>query len=76
MAKRKDAPYRSILKAITWRFLATLTTILIVYVFTGKLALSLSVGAVEIISKLVMYYIHERVWQHIPIGRWWRLKVR
>ncbi len=74
--RRTDAHYRSVVKAITWRFLATTTTMLIVYLFTGKLVLTLSVGAVEVVLKLLIYYIHERVWQYVPLGRWSRLKVK
>lgn len=49
---------RSIAKAISWRIFATLTTIAIVFVFTGKLVLSLSIGFVEMLSKIFLYYAH------------------
>lgn len=58
----KDPHTRSVLKAVTWRILATTTTILIVFAFTGKLLLSTGVGAVEVVVKLVLYYLHERAW--------------
>lgn len=64
----KDAHLRSIVKALSWRVLATLSTILIVYGFTHEFALSLGVGAVEVIVKLVLYYGHERLWLKIPLG--------
>ena len=69
MQEYRDASYRSIFKAISWRILATLATILIVFAFTGKLALSLGVGAVEVIIKLILYYFHERVWLKINFGK-------
>jgi len=62
MDKYKDTHTQSVLKAISWRILATTATISIVFAFTGKLVLSAGVGAVEIIVKLVLYYLHERVW--------------
>jgi len=60
---------RSILKAFSWRFLATVTTALIVYLFTGKLLLAVSVGGVEVIAKMILYFFHERIWNKINFGR-------
>ena len=60
---------RSIVKAISWRLTATCATIIIVYIATGSLKISLSVGLVEIFSKLVLYYLHERVWVKIKWGK-------
>ena len=69
MDKHKDPHTRSILKAISWRVLATAATMLIVFAFTAELALSTSVGAVEVVLKLILYYFHERIWLSIAIGR-------
>jgi len=69
MATYKDAHHRSILKALSWRALATIATITIVFVFTGRLVLSLGVGAVEVVVKLLLYYLHERLWSLLKIGR-------
>lgn len=69
MATFKEAHYRSILKALSWRFLATAATILIVFAFTRKLVLSVGVGAVEVVTKLVLYYFHERIWSLVGVGR-------
>jgi len=60
---------RSIIKSMSWRFLATLTTIIVVFIFTGSLALSLGVGAVEVVAKLLLYYAHERTWNKIMWGK-------
>ena len=60
---------RSIVKATTWRVLATVSTMAIVYVFTREMALSLGVGVVEVVLKLLLYYFHERVWHQIGWGR-------
>lgn len=64
-----DTHTHSVLKAISWRILATTATILIVFAFTGRLVLSASVGAVEIVVKLVLYYFHERIWLSIACGK-------
>ncbi len=65
----KDAHHRSILKALSWRVIATLATMSIVFAFTRKVALSAGVGAVEVVVKLILYYLHERIWGFLGIGR-------
>ncbi len=69
MGGYKDPHTLSAVKAVTWRILATTTTILIVFAFTGKLALSAGVGAVEVTVKLILYYLHERFWLSVVRGR-------
>jgi uncharacterized membrane protein len=61
--------YRSIVKAISWRFFATATTMILVLIFTGQWMLSLSVGFFEVVSKLILYYTHERIWNRIYWGK-------
>lgn len=60
---------RTLCKTISWRCLATFTTMLIVYFFTGELALSVGVGIVEVISKMIFYYFHERIWARYSWGK-------
>ncbi len=69
MATFKDAHHRSILKALSWRFFATATTMLIIFALTGKLVLALGAGAIEVVVKLILYYVHERVWIFLGVGR-------
>jgi len=64
-----EGPRRSLVKAITWRLIATTTTMSIVAVFTGELLLSAGVGIVESISKMFLYYIHERAWNLSRFGK-------
>ena len=59
---------RSISKAISWRVLATMTTATLVYVTTGELTLAFTVGAMEVVAKFLLYYVHERAWQKISFG--------
>ncbi len=61
--------YRSLLKAISWRATGTLDTIVISFLVTGKIQMALSIGFVELFSKLGLYYLHERVWNRVDIGR-------
>ena len=65
----QDKPYRSIVKAISWRVTGTLDTIVISLIVTGKLKLALSIGLVECFTKIAWYYLHERVWNRISLGR-------
>jgi len=60
---------RSIAKAISWRVVATSTTIILVLIFTGNIVISAGVGAFELLSKTVIYYIHERIWNRLSFGR-------
>jgi len=60
---------RSILKAISWRVLATTTTILAAYFFIGDISVALSIGAVEATAKMFLYYMHERSWNKVVWGR-------
>ncbi|HID32468.1 MAG TPA: DUF2061 domain-containing protein [bacterium (Candidatus Stahlbacteria)] len=60
---------RTLIKSITWRILGMVTTILIVYAFTGRLLLSLEVGGVEVVLKVIIYFLHERVWGRVSWGK-------
>ena len=60
---------RSVVKAISWRIIATLTTMAAVYMISGEIVLALEVGAVEVVAKLLLYYLHERAWIAMSWGR-------
>lgn len=64
-----EKPVRSFIKAISWRVVATLTTIFLVFALTGSIMISGGVGLGEIILKTLIYYVHERVWNRINFGR-------
>ena len=66
---RMEKRRRSIMKTITWRILATATTVLLVFIFTGNLMISTSVGTLELLTKILMYYVHERIWNMLDFGR-------
>ena len=63
-----DKHLRSIVKAISWRIIATLITGMIVFVLTGNLTLSIGVSFFELLTKMVVYYFHERIWNRIKWG--------
>jgi adenylylsulfate kinase len=64
-----DSHTRSIVKGVTWRVIATGTTVILVYLFTENLAISLGIGVIEPIIKIILYYGHERAWNNIKWGK-------
>jgi adenylylsulfate kinase len=65
----REARFRSIIKALTWRFIATTTTMALVYIATRDLEIMGIVGVADVSIKLFFYYMHERAWGRIPWGR-------
>lgn len=61
--------WRSVAKAVSWRTLGTIDTIIISWLITGKLAFAISIGFVEVFTKMFLYYFHERIWNRIKLGR-------
>lgn len=60
---------RSLAKTITWRIIGSLDTMIISYLITGSFKMGLAIGGIEVIRKMVLYFLHERVWQHISYGK-------
>ena len=67
--KFKDTNARSLVKAASWRLVGTLDTILLSFLITGNSITAFSVGVSEIITKTLLYYLHERAWNKIAWGR-------
>ena len=65
----EESKARSVVKALSWRTIATLTTTVLVFVFTRRVDLAVTVGAVEAIAKIMLYFVHERVWDKLTFGR-------
>lgn len=64
----KESRLRSVLKAFSWRIVATSTLIGIAYFTTGDISLALEMGFIEFFLKFLLYYMHERAWQMAPMG--------
>ncbi|RIV38206.1 DUF2061 domain-containing protein [Flagellimonas lutimaris] len=64
-----ESPKRSIAKSVSWRVVGTLDTILISWLVTGTLSLAFSIGLVELVTKMVLYFFHERIWNSIKWGK-------
>ena len=65
----RETNIRSITKGFSWRLFATTTTVIIVYVFFGRLDLAIAAGVIETISKVLLYYAHEKIWQRVRWGK-------
>ena len=56
------AKKRHILKTISWRIIGTLDTMILSWIITGNWKLGVAIGGVEVVTKMVLYYLHERAW--------------
>jgi uncharacterized membrane protein len=59
---------RSLIKGLTWRLIATLTTISIAWLIIGDVSAALQIGLIEVFAKIAIYYLHERAWAHVTLG--------
>ena len=64
-----DAHHRSLAKAISWRMTGSIDTFVISYILTGHVGVAGSIAGVELITKIALYYLHERAWSFISWGR-------
>ena len=60
-----DLKKRTLVKTMTWRVTASLTTFLIAWMLTGDVLIGASIGSIEAIVKIFLYYYHERIWNNI-----------
>lgn len=65
----KEKHYRSIVKAISYRITGTMATLLITFIITRKVEFALSIALADVITKILIYYVHERTWDKIKLGR-------
>lgn len=64
-----EKPIRSVAKALSWRVVGTLDTLLVSYILTGRISLAASIASVDFITKLILYFFHERIWNVIKWGK-------
>jgi len=64
-ATKSDSHKRSLVKTISWRLVGTADTITISYFITGAIELAVGIGGIELFTKMVLYYAHERVWARV-----------
>ena len=64
-----EAHSRSFVKAVSWRALGSIDTFVISYFVTGQLVFAASIASVETVTKVVLFYLHERAWASVKWGR-------
>ena len=68
MSKTKVNIARHVLKTITWRIVGTIDTILIGWLVSGDPMVGLTIGSFEVFTKMILYFIHERIWYKVNLG--------
>ncbi|PKD15815.1 hypothetical protein APR41_11015 [Salegentibacter salinarum] len=67
--RTSEKPLRSILKTVSWRIVGTIDTIVISWLLTGEIETALAIGSVELVTKMILYFGHERLWNMISFGK-------
>ncbi|MCO6358305.1 putative membrane protein DUF2061 [Roseivirga pacifica] len=67
--KSGDSSFKSLAKTVSWRIVGTLDTMIISYLITGELATAFSIGSIEVFTKMILYYFHERIWAGIKLRK-------
>lgn len=65
----KDGLKRTLAKTISWRVIGTLDTVIIAYIITGTINSAISIGGIELVTKMALYFFHERTWNKINWGK-------
>ena len=65
---KKVSRKRHLLKTVSWRFIATIDTVLLAFLITGDITSGLKIGGLEVLTKMFLYYGHERMWWKIDVG--------
>ncbi|WP_103866086.1 DUF2061 domain-containing protein [Aquimarina sp. I32.4] len=64
-----EKPIRSIAKAISWRVVGTIDTLIVSYILTNEIAVATSIASIDFITKMILYFFHERIWNSIKWAR-------
>ena len=64
-----DTPTRSLAKAVSWRVTGTIDTFIISWLITGEVLIASSIAFTEIMTKIALFWLHERVWNKITWGK-------
>lgn len=65
----KETHLRSFIKGVTWRIFGTVSTILISFLVTKDIRIAGTIGGLEFITKILLFYFHERLWGVINFGK-------
>ncbi len=64
-----ETRFRTVIKALSWRFIATLVTFTVAWIITKELKFAAEIGIADTVIKLGVYYFHERAWIGIDFGK-------
>ncbi|WP_425555563.1 DUF2061 domain-containing protein [Flavivirga amylovorans] len=64
-----EKPIRSIAKALSWRVIGTLDTLIVSYILTQEITVASLIASVDFLTKMVLYFFHERLWNKIKWGK-------
>jgi uncharacterized membrane protein len=65
----REAHLRSFAKAVSWRFIGSMDTFILSYLVTGNAVWAVSIASAEAVTKITLFYLHERAWRRVPWGR-------
>ena len=65
--KFTDSHLRSLLKALTWRVVASCDTLVLVWLVTGSFTIGASVSVIEVFTKILVFFLHERAWENVKV---------
>lgn len=66
--RESSSKVRHLLKTITWRFVGTMDTMFLGWFISGSAEIGLSIGGLELFTKMLLYYLHERAWYRSNFG--------
>jgi uncharacterized membrane protein len=69
LGSASDTSLRSLIKAVSWRIIGSVDTTVLALLFTRNLTISIAIGGTEILTKVVLFYLHERLWTRIAFGK-------
>jgi adenylylsulfate kinase len=65
----QDSHFRSIIKAVSWRIFGTLMTMAFTFLVTQKITFALYIGLFEFVAKIILFYLHERLWNVVSFDK-------
>lgn len=69
LRRAPDAHWRSLAKAVSWRLVGSIDTFILSLLVTGNAKYAVSIASAEAVTKIVLYYVHERAWRQVAWGR-------
>ena len=64
-----ETPVRSVVKAISWRVIGTIDTLVVSWIATGNFKMATSIASIDFVTKMILYFGHERLWNYITWGK-------